>query len=321
MPVRCAKTRGRRVASPDKQLTDMPEDYYTPAPPKTGSTLRAVLLAGLVSFLGGAGLVGYLAWNGDLDLEQTPAEVQQAATLPAPPTPSPSPEMAANDALEAQVASLEARLARLNLQAAAFDGTSARAEGLLVAMATRRAIEQGRPLGYLEAQLRTRFGTARPDAVNTLAAQGKAPVTLDALAAQLDDLGPALLGTPKDESGWDRFSRELSGLFVIRRDEGETRRPPQRLDQARLLLRSGRIADAIAEVSKLPGSAAAKDWLANAQRYAAAEAALDQVEEAALTEPERLKGGTGEPIRQPGISASPAPAPTPAAPAAARPKP
>lgn len=285
----------------------MPEDYYTPPPVKSGRSLRAVLLAGLVSFVGGGALVGYLAWNGDLDLNQDRGEVQQAAVLPAPASPSPGPSLTANDTLEAQVAALEARLARLNLQAAAFDGTSARAEGLLVAMAVRRAIEQGRPLGYLEEQLQTRFGTARGDAVSKLVALGKAPITLDGLAGQLDDLGPALLGTPRNESGWDRFSRELSGLFVIRRDDGQTQRPPQRLDRARLLLRSGRIADAIAEVSKMPGSAAAADWLANAQRFADAQAALDQIEEAALTEPERLKGGNGEPVRQPGISASPAP--------------
>ena len=176
-----------------------------------------------------------------------------------------------------------------------------------MALAARRAIEQGKPLDYLEAQLTTRFGAARPAAVTTLAAAAKNPVTLDQLAAQLDELGPALLGQPKDEGGWHRLRRELSGLFVIRRDDGKVSRPDQRLDRARLLLRSGQIDAAISEVSKFPDSAPARDWLIAARHYADAQAALDQIEQAALTEPELLKGGDGEAVKQPGLSATSTP--------------
>ena len=190
------------------------------------------------------------------------------------------------------------------LQTAALGGNSARAEALLVASATRRAIEQGKPLDYLEAQLRTRFSAARPAAVNTIIAAAKAPVTLDQLAAQLDGLSPALLGKPKDEDGWSRFTRELSGLFVIRHDDGKTSTPDQRLDRAKLLLRSGQVDAAIAEVTKLGDSQQKRDWLAAAQRYADARAALDQIEQAALTEPELLKDGNGEAVRQPGLPAA-----------------
>ncbi len=286
----------------------MPEDYYSTAPkalPRSGPSLRGMLLAGTISFLGGAGLLGWLVWQGKIDLappRAAPAAVgaQQIAASPSPAASFTPTEM------DQQVAALERRLAQLNLQTAALGGNSARAEALLVAMATRRAIEQGRPLGYLETQLRTRFAAARPAAVNTLVAAAKTPVTLDQLAAQLETLAPALLGKPKDEGGWDRFTRELSGLFVIRRDDGKTANPDQRLDRARLLLKSGQVDAAIAEVSKLPDSTQARDWLGAARRHADAEAALDQIEQAALTEPELLKDGNGEAVRQPGLPANPA---------------
>ena len=40
--------------------------------------------------------------------------------------------------------------------------------------------------------------------------------------------------------------------------------------------------------------------------------ALDQIEQAALAEPEKLKAGTGEDVRQPGPAVSPSPTGTPA---------
>ena len=287
----------------------MPEDYYTSQPavrPHTGPSLRAMLLAGLISFLAGAGLIGWLVWHGQIDLgrAQTAAPVMAGQPAPLAATPNPAATLAAT-ALEQQVSGLERRLAQLNLQSAAFGGNTARAEGLLVALAARRAIEQGKPLDYLEGQLTTRFNAARPAAVTTLVAAAKSPVTLDQLAAQLDDLGPALLGQPKNEGGWNRLRRELSGLFVIRRDDGKVSRPDQRFDRARMLLRSGQIEAAIAEVSKFPDSAPARGWLVAARRYADAQAALDQIEQAALTEPELLKGGDGEPVKQPGLLAAP----------------
>ena len=289
----------------------MPEDYYTSQPaarPRTGPSLRAMLLAGLISFLGGAGLIGWLVWHGQVDLGRAPTPTPFMTSHPAPTavTANPAAPFTAT-VLEQQVSWLERRLAQLNLQTAAFGGNTARAEGLLVALAARRAIEQGKPLDYLEAQLTTRFGAARPAAVTTLAAAAKNPATLDQLAAQLDELGPALLGQPKDEGGWHRLRRELSGLFVIRRDDGKVSRPDQRLDRARLLLRSGQIDAAMSEVSKFPDSAPARDWLIAARHYADAQAALDQIEQAALTEPELLKGGDGEAVKQPGLSATSTP--------------
>ena len=288
----------------------MPDDYYTSqpaAPSRTGPSLRGMLLAGLISFLGGAGLIAWLVWNGQIDVGSRNAAPVAASGLQvtSPASQSPAQTFTAT-ALDQQVAALERRMAQLNLQTAALGGNSARAEGLLVALATRRAIEQGKPLDYLEGQLRTRFSVARPAAVNTLAAAAKTPVTLDQLAAQLDSLAPALLDRPTGESGWSRFTRELSGLFVIRHDDGKTASPDERLDHARMLLRSGQIEAAIAEVAKLPDSAPVREWMVTARRYADAQAALDQIEQAALTESELLKDGNGEAVRQPGLPATPA---------------
>ena len=278
----------------------MPEDYYASRAISSGSSFKGFLLAGLLSFAGGAALVGYLVWNGQIDIGRD-ASAPLAAPLPAP---SPSTSPLAPAALDQQISVMEQRLARLGLQAAAFDGTSVRAEGLLVAFATRRAVDHGQPLGYLEGQLQTRFGSARPDAVKVVTAAANTPLTLDMLAAQLDDLGPALLGTPRDETAWQGFTRTMSGLFVIKRDDGSARPAERRLESARLMLRSGRVTEAIAEIAQMPGNPAAAAWIAAARRYAETQAALDQIEQAALTEPQLLKSGEGETVNQPGLDAA-----------------
>jgi hypothetical protein len=125
------------------------------------------------------------------------------------------------------------------------------------------------------------------------------------LSAELDALGPTLLGKGGPESGWQSFWRTLANLFVIRRDDGTARPAEQRFDHARLLVRGGRIDLAIGELAQLPGSGAARPWIARAQSYAATQAALARIEEAALTEPRQLKDGKGQPIRQPGLAATP----------------
>jgi len=279
----------------------------------SGVSLRAVLGTSLLAFIGGAALIGWLAWDGKLqfgpDFAQPVASAPAAAPSPlagALPVPSAAPPLeAVTGGMDQRIAALEQRLARIDLQAAASEGNTARAEALLVALAARRAIERGAPLGYLEDQLKLRFGDAQGNAVTTVIETARRPVTLDRLAGGLDALAPALLGTPPNEGGWDRFTRELSGLFVIRRGDASSARPDDRLDRARLMLRSGQVDSAIAEVQRLPGAALANDWSAEARRYAAAQKALDLIETAALLEPEKLKDAAGAQVRQPGPGAPP----------------
>lgn len=295
----------------------MTENYYSSAAPsqrRSGGMLRAVLGSALLAFLAGAALVGWLVWDGRLALpgQPDPALTAASGTFAQPsPSPSATAAPATGALLEQQVAALEQRLARIDLQAAASEGNTARAEALLVALAARRAIDRGVPLGYLEEQLRLRFGAARPAAVNTVIAAARDPITLDRLAAELDAIEPQLSGENPDETAWTRFRRQVTGLFVVHSENPGASAPAARLDRARLLLRTGQVDAARAEVARLPGSKAAAGWLERAKRYVEAQSALDQIEQAALAEPERLKAGTGEDVRQPGPGALPAPAVTP----------
>lgn len=300
----------------------MPQDYYNSAsttPPRSGGMLRAVIGSALLAFTAGAALVGWLVWDGRIALPGK-ADGQLAAAAPGFAQPNPAPSATAAPVtgalLEQQVSALEQRLARIDLQTAAAEGNTARAEALLVALAARRSIERGVPLGYLEDQLRLRFGAARPAAVNTVIEAAKQPVTLDVLSTELDTLAPALTGTSSEDSSWTRFSRKVTGLFVVHRDAPGANVPAARIAKAKLLLGSGNVDAAIDEVSRLPGAKAASDWLAKARRYSETIKALDQIEQAALAEPEKLKAGTGEQVRQPGPAVTPtvtvpAAAPTP----------
>ncbi len=293
----------------------MTEDYYSSAArPRSGGILKAVLGTALLAFLAGAALVGWLIWDGRVTLPGKPDPQLTAGTFAQPsPSPSATAAPASGALLEQQVAALEQRLARIDLQAAAAEGNTARAEALLVALAARRAIDRGMPLGYLEEQLRLRFGAARPEAVNTVIAAAREPITLDRLAAELDTLAPQLTGDNPQETAWSKFRRQLSGLFVVHSDAPGANAPAARLDRARLLLRTGNVEAAMAEVGRLPGSKVAAGWMGLAQRYVEVQSALDQIEQAALAEPQRLKAGTGEEVRQPGPGALPAPTATPTA--------
>ena len=201
--------------------------------------------------------------------------------------------------LDQRVAALEQRIARLNLRAAAAAGNAARAEGLLISFAARRAIERGAPLGYLGDQLRLRFGDALPNAVQTVLAAGENPITLDQLLARLDGLAPVLSQTPADEGMLSWLGSELSQLFVVRREETPSPRAESRLQRARLFLESGRTEAAISEVRNLPNAGEAAEWIADAERYAAAQRALELLETTAILEPRELRDGAGNPVEQP----------------------
>lgn len=284
----------------------MAEDYYSTAPRRTGPSLRAIFALVTLAFLGGALLIGWLVWDGRIALggkAAAPAAQSGFAVLPAPTPYATTSQAAATAGFEARVAALEARIARLDLEAAAAEGNTARAEAMMVAFAARRAIERGVPLGFLSEQLKLRFGDAQPAAVATVLDAAKAPVTLDKLAGDLDALGPALAQAPKDEGGWDNFTRELSSLFVIRRDSAPSINAEDRLERARLMLRTGQTDAAIAEVERLPGSSAAGSWTGLARRYGDAQRALEQLETAALLEPERLRDSGGGALRAPSPAA------------------
>ncbi len=286
---------------------------------RTRPSLKPVMFAVLASFLLGASAVGILAWRGYFVASNTVATTPSAATAqlasPAPqPTPSASETARAaavaraeqtQGGLDQRIAAAEQRIAKLDLQTQAAGGNAARAEGLLIAFATRRALERGAELGYLGDQLRLRFGDAQPNSVQTVLDFARDPVTRDVLVARLDGLQPRLQNGPGRPT-LGRLSAELSNLFVIRRETTPSPQPERRFERARMFLETGRVDKAIAEVEMLPGSASAAEWIISARRYERAQRALDLIETAAVQEPRRLRNGSGEPVEQ----LSPAVAPT-----------
>jgi hypothetical protein len=300
----------------------MEEPYrsFTRAGASKSGGLRLALGVAGGSFALGAALVALLWWQGfgtddivRVVEQEPPVETvgAQPETLPAA-TPS---EAVAEETREtaarveevaeqqggigARVTAMEQRLARLDLQLEAAAGNAARAEGLLITFAARRAIERGTPLGYLGDQLRLRFGDARPNAVQTVLDFSQQPVTLDQLLARLDGLEAQLVDIEPRGDLLSWFGREVSGLFVVRREDQPSPQPRRRFDRARLFLESGRPEAAVAEVRNMPGAEDAERWIADAERYARVQRALELLETTAILESRGLRDGAGNFVEQP----------------------
>lgn len=318
----------------------MSRDYESLTSSGAKSNLtRNVLVLMVVAFIGGAILTGWLlsrynpfeneadkaiVENSEapaVEVKNDPAEAlarridadgsvlpaaAQAVTTEAPP---PALTSDKERALAVRVADLEDRLSRINVQAQAASGNAARAEGLLIAFAARRALDRGSPLGYIESQLRLRFGDAQPRAVTTIINASREPVTLDELASGLDDISPALASGASGEGFWTNFRREMSELFVVRREGTPSRAPQKRLERADSYVENGNVDAAIAEIDRLPGSVKdderASQWMEQARRYNEARRALDVIETAAILEPQQLRTADGERVDQLSPLASP----------------
>lgn len=205
----------------------------------------------------------------------------------APPTSAPVavrtvPEAAQAAIPDARVSELENRLRAVETTSRRAAGSVGRADALLVAFASRRAIDRGVPLGYLETLLADRFGQQNPRAVAAIITASRDPVTLDQLVADYEALAPALQRGPPDESLWQGFKREMASLIAVRPATTPSGKPRARYDRALAQLHNGQVDAALAETMRLPGAARAEDWVANARRYVIAHRALDEVESSAL---------------------------------------
>ena len=293
-------------------MASPPEPSFDEVPRPT-SSMRSALLAACLAFLVGGALAGWAVWY---NLGTAAAPQTAAAPAPAPVSarspalsPSPTPLAAAQKAEQAvervaeqqggidqRLAAAEQRLTRLDLKAQAAAGNAARAESLLIAFATRRAVERGAELGYLSDQLRLRFGDQWPNAVGTIIDFARTPVRLDSLVARLEGLGPELQQSSEGPS-WGAFKRELNQLFVFRRETTPSPQPQKRLERARWALEQGRLSAAIDEVRGMPGAAKAAAWIKDAERYKKAMDALEVIETAAVLDQRGLRDGAGNPVR------------------------
>lgn len=265
------------------------------------------LFVALIAFVLGAGLVAWLATRGYLAVLGAHSAEPVAVASP-PPAPSVTAQMAQIGTVEGRLAMLEDRISRVDFETNAAAGNAGRAEGLLIAFAARRMIDRGQPLGHVADQLRLRFTNAQPNAVQTVIDFAQNPVTIDGLAARLEALSPELTVTQADESIWQRARREVTSLFVVRRDSATLASPTARIDRARVMLTARRIDSAIGEVERLPGADAADTWIADARRFEAAQKALDLLETTAMLEPNRLQDSAGQAVDQPSPLAPTAPA-------------
>jgi hypothetical protein len=208
-------------------------------------------------------------------------------------------DAATQDLLAIRIAELEDRMTRISVEAQAASGNAARGEALLVAVAARRALDSGAPLGYVEGQLRLRFGQAQPRAVATIINAAREPVTLADLQGELEEIAPRLVGNPPGSNWWTAFKKEAQEMVIIRKSTTSSPLPERALRRAQSLLMAGRVDATMAEVNAMPGRAAADRWMQMARRYREARRALDLVETAAILEPRQIRAGDGSTVSQP----------------------
>ena len=302
MAAASANTRAidQRARGGDKHaMSDyVPTDRPRARGPRMGVILALVGLA----FIAGLALMAYAAktvpWFGFTRSTTAATTAQQKASssatgyIPSQPLgPDGEPQAAApvdtavlatrEATLAAQLAALEARTAAITTDASAAGGQATRAEGLMVAFAARRALDRGVGLGYLEEQLRLRFGQAQPRATMLLIQAARQPVTLEDLRQGLDTIAPDI--TTSTGEGWlDTIQHQIDSLVVLRKAGTPSPMPADRLARVRRLLEAGQVEAARAEVARLPGAAQASNWMDAARRYVTARQALDVIENTAL---------------------------------------
>lgn len=260
----------------------MSEYQTAQATSRGGMKFKHIMLLLLLAFAGG-GVVAY--WLADSYGVLTPSEetvVEGESTA----APLPVGNVAAAPIPSANTApQVEGQMVPVYVTDPSISGDAVRGEGLLLTFAVRRTMDNGASLGYLAEQLRLRFGATQPQAVATVISAAQAPVTIANLQTELTGLAPVLLTGHRETSVWATVKREMSQLFVLRRDGGSTLPPEQRLIRAQALVEAGNLSAAMAEVAAMPGASAAQSWMVRAKRFADARKALDRLEQMALIRP------------------------------------
>ena len=268
---------------------DGTDPYSYAAQPKR-PRLTPILLALLLAFVLGILLAGAALRRWPTLARTLLPGIATPAPLVSPPVtasaPIVAPEPAQPDsALVGKVEALSDRVEQVDQRATQASGDADRAEGMLVAFAARRALDRGQPLGFLEGMLRQRFAAQDATSVATVIAAAQRPVTMAMLQDRLASIAPTLKQASPGVSWWTGFRREVGSLFVVRRADAASPLPADRLVRAGHALDSGQADVALAEIARLPASAAQADWIALARRYVLARTALDHIETAALLTP------------------------------------
>lgn len=293
-------------------------DHSLDSPPQPASRRRSLLLWLLLLVLGLLGvalatspalrqaamsrLPGAPSSSVEQSAPATPAERIQAQAAELArlreqlgPTQPPAASPLAADSVEALAAmnqridALTRRMDALDRQSGAALANADRAEGMLLALAARRAIETGRPLGVVEGMLRDRFGGSQPRAVTTLITAAQQPVTLPQLTGDFARLAPALRDGDRDGAAglWTTIRSEIGALFVVRRAGDQPTSVAERIDYAQGRLDLGDVAGALDQINRLPAPirGIGQAWAERARRYVAAREALDALETVALLAP------------------------------------
>jgi hypothetical protein len=275
-----------------------------PEEPRAARPLRTAMIIATLAFLGGLALMAWaltqwepmkrLVRGGEPVPVAMPTTARPITAAPSGLMVEGSPPVAATigqaTAIDTRIADLEGRMARVDLRAAAAAGNAERAEGLLIAFAARRALDRGVALGYIEGELRDRFGPTQPRAVAAIIAGAQQPVTIEGLHQGLTVIAPDLVGGGTSEGWWDATRRTLSNLVVVRKQGTESPAADDRVERAQLRLEGGQVESALAEIARLPARAKANDWMTKARRYIEAHRALDIIEAAALTDTPNIAG-------------------------------
>lgn len=191
------------------------------------------------------------------------------------------------DALRAQIAEManaaQTELDEARAQAASIEQNAAAAARNAAARAAlarvQTALESGAPIGAALGDLEA--ATAADAPVELLAVQDGVP-TLASLQDQFPEVARAALATARaegvageDATGFGAFLRNQLDVRSTTPQEGDS--ADAILSRAEAAVRSGRLSDALAEISALPEVARAEmsDWLTQAEQRADAMAAVD----------------------------------------------
>lgn len=255
-------------------------------PNRTGMSWSARLLVALALILAGAAAAVWGLARNDKAARflgvAAAAQVEPAQPPARQIAPAPVVQPSVVPLPDARLVELESRLTRVENATQRAEGSAGRADALVVAFATRRAIDRGVALGYLENLLVARFGPQHPKAVGTIVAASHQPVRLNDLVAEYETLGPQLRSGGPQDSWWTNFKRGMGSLVEVHRAGRPAQNADARYGRAVQRLSAGDVDQALAETMRLPGASRAEAWVAKARRYIAAHRALDEIESAAL---------------------------------------